>query len=50
MILEKGQIILKPIESLRKNWEKVFEKMHENNNDKLLIDDVFEYENFEEWN
>lgn len=50
MILEQGQIILKPIEKPRKNWEKAFEKMRENNDDKLLLDDVFENENFEEWN
>ena len=50
MILEKGQIILKPIDSPRKNWEKAFEKMRENNDDRLLFNDVFEDENFEEWN
>lgn len=50
LILEKGRIILKPIDSPRKNWGKVFEKMHENNDDRLMFDDVFEDENFEEWN
>tara|TARA_B100000949_G_scaffold199992_1_gene187320 strand:- start:682 stop:927 length:246 start_codon:yes stop_codon:yes gene_type:complete len=50
LILEKGQIILKPIQSPRKNWEEAFEKMHQNNDDKLLFDDVFEDENLEEWN
>jgi antitoxin MazE len=50
MILEKGQIVLKPIHSPRKNWENAFKKMHDNNDDKLLIDDVFEDENLEEWN
>ena len=50
MILEKGYIILKPMDSPRKNWEKEFEKMHENNDDRLLFDDVFEDESFEEWN
>ena len=50
MILEKGQIILKPIDKPRKNWEKEFKKMHQNNDDKLLLDDVFEDENLEEWN
>jgi antitoxin MazE len=50
MILEKGQIILKPIDNPRKNWEKAFEEMHKNNDDQLLFDDVFEDENFEEWN
>ncbi len=50
MILEKGQIVLKPISSPRKNWEKAFEEMRENNDDRLLFNDVFEDENFEEWN
>ncbi|SDE75956.1 transcriptional regulator/antitoxin, MazE [Pricia antarctica] len=50
LILEKGRIILKPIDSPRKNWGKAFEKMHENNDDRLMFDDVFEDENFEEWN
>ena len=50
IILEKGQIVIKPIDSPRQNWEKAFEKMRENNDDSLLINDVFEDENFEEWN
>ena len=50
MILEKGQIILKPIEKPRKNWEKEFKKMRQNSDDKLLLNDVFEDENLEEWN
>ena len=48
LILEKGYIILKPKTEPRKNWDKAFEKMHENGDDKLLMDDVFENENFEE--
>lgn len=50
MILEEGQIILKPIDSPRKNWEKAFKQMRENNDDRLMFNDVFEDENFEEWN
>ncbi|AFU67752.1 toxin-antitoxin module transcriptional modulator MazE [Psychroflexus torquis ATCC 700755] len=50
MILEEGQIILKPISSPRKNWGKAFEEMRKNNDDLLLFNDVFEDENFEEWN
>jgi antitoxin MazE len=49
MILEKGRIILKPIDSPRKNWGKAFEEMSKNNDDTLLFSDVFEDENFEEW-
>lgn len=49
LILEKGQIILRPISEPRKGWDKAFQKMHENGDDQLLIDDVFEDENFDEW-
>ncbi|QNF32909.1 AbrB/MazE/SpoVT family DNA-binding domain-containing protein [Adhaeribacter swui] len=49
LILEEGQIILKPVEQPRKGWEKAFQKMHENGDDQLLLNDVFEEENFDEW-
>jgi antitoxin MazE len=50
LILEKEQIIIRPIEEPRKNWNEAFKKMHEEGDDKLLMDDVFEDEEFEEWN
>ena len=50
LILEKGYIILKPVAEPRAGWEKEFKKMHEKGDDKLLIDDVFVDENFDEWN
>jgi antitoxin MazE len=40
---------LKPIAASRKDWGKSFKKMRENEDDKLLINDVFEDENLEEW-
>lgn len=49
LILEKGYIILKPKTEPRKGWDNAFKKMHENGDDQLLMDDVFEDENFEEW-
>ncbi len=49
LILEKGRIILKPKSVPRKGWEKLFKLMHENGDDKLIIDDIFEDETFEEW-
>ncbi len=49
LILEKGQIILRPISEPRKGWDKAFQKMHKNGEDQLLLDDVFEDENFDEW-
>ncbi|MDZ7741529.1 MAG: AbrB/MazE/SpoVT family DNA-binding domain-containing protein [Bacteroidota bacterium] len=50
LILEKGYIILKPISKPRKAWEKSFKEMSETGDDQLLINDVFEDENLEEWN
>ena len=49
LIMDKGQIILKPVSKPRQGWEKAFEKMAENGEDNLLIDDVFDDENPEEW-
>ncbi|UOB18947.1 AbrB/MazE/SpoVT family DNA-binding domain-containing protein [Abyssalbus ytuae] len=50
LILEKGQIILRPVATPRKNWEKEFKKMRDNKDDKLLMNDIFDDENLEEWN
>ena len=49
LILEEGQIVLRPIPEPRKGWEKQFKEMRKNNDDNLLINDVFEDENPEEW-
>jgi len=49
LILEKGRIILKPVSKPRQGWEKSFQLMRENGDDKLLIDDIFNDENLEEW-
>ncbi|MDA3953747.1 MAG: AbrB/MazE/SpoVT family DNA-binding domain-containing protein [Bacteroidales bacterium] len=49
LILEKGYIILKPKAEPRKGWEKAFKKMHESGDDKPLMNNLFEDENFEEW-
>jgi antitoxin MazE len=35
-MLEKGQIILRPISEQRKDWDKAFQKMHENGVTKYL--------------
>ncbi len=50
LILEKGYIILKPVSEPRTGWENEFKKMHENGDDKLFVSDVFDDENFDEWN
>ena len=49
LILEKGQIIIRPLSRPRKGWDKAFKQMNENGDDRLLFNDVFEDENLEEW-
>jgi antitoxin MazE len=49
IILEKERIILRPIGKPRDNWESVFQKMHLEKDDRLIINDVFDDEKFEEW-
>ena len=50
MILEEGQIVLKPIHNPRSNWDEAFAEMHKKADDRLLFNDVFDDENLEEWN
>lgn len=50
MIFEKDQIILRPLKKVREGWEESFKKMASNGDDEPLMDDVFEDEEFEEWN
>jgi antitoxin MazE len=49
LILEKGQIVIRPKAQPRKGWEKAFERMADEGDDRLLVNDVFEDENLEEW-
>jgi antitoxin MazE len=49
LIMDKDQIILKPISEPRKGWEKAFREMANSEDDRLLINDVFDDENLEEW-
>ena len=47
LVLEDDYIVLKPLSEPRKNWEAAFAEMHRNGDDKLLIDSVFEEENWD---
>lgn len=49
LVLGKDYLILKPKRQPRQGWENDFRKMHEQGEDHLLIDDVFEDENFDKW-
>jgi antitoxin MazE len=47
LVLEKDFMILKSKSTPRKGWGKSFKRMHKNEEDKLLLDDVFVNENSE---
>ena len=47
LVLHDDHILLKPVFEPRKNWEVAFAEMHCNGDDKLLIDSVFENENWD---
>jgi len=47
LIPKEGYLILKPVSKPREGWEASFEKMHENGDDELLIDDIFEDEDLD---
>lgn len=49
IIFEKGYLILKPVSKPRSGWEEAFKEMHDNKDDQLLFDDIFQDENLEEW-
>lgn len=49
LVFEKGYIILKPKTQPREGWDEAFERMNSEQDDLLLMDDVFEDEAFEEW-
>lgn len=49
LIFEEERIILQPVDTPRKGWEEFFTQIHLHDDDKPLIDDVFEDDSFEEW-
>jgi antitoxin MazE len=47
--LEEDYIVLKPSTQAREGWDQAFKKMNEEGDDQLLLPDLFEDENLEEW-
>ena len=47
LVLEPDCIIIRPIKKVRAGWEEAFKSMRENEEDQLLIPDVFEDENLD---
>ncbi|MCX6258270.1 MAG: hypothetical protein NTW49_10315 [Bacteroidia bacterium] len=42
--MEKGHFTIKAKQTPRKGWDAAFKVMHDNGDDKLFIDDIFEDE------
>jgi antitoxin MazE len=49
IILDEDYIVLKPSTQAREGWDQAFKKMNEEGDDQLLLPDLFEDENLEEW-
>ena len=49
LILERGRIILKPVSQPKQGWDAAFKKMHDSQEDHLLMPDMFQEEIDEEW-
>jgi antitoxin MazE len=47
LVMEEDHLVLKAIPNPREGWEEAFKLMHNNGDDALLIDDVFEDEDFD---
>lgn len=48
LYVKEGKIIIEPIMNTRKNWNQEFIRMHQKNDDTLIIDDSLDM-NLEEW-
>jgi antitoxin MazE len=49
LVTEKDHIVIKSLTRPRKDWEAAFKEMNVNGEDQLLLDDIYEDENLEEW-
>ena len=49
LVLEKDHIKLRPVRKAREGWDNQFKKMKEAKDDRMLLPDVFEDENLDEW-
>ena len=48
LILEDNQVVIKPINEPRKDWDETFKRL-DSDSEHLLIPDVFDDEQFEDW-
>ncbi len=47
LIMEEDCLVLRPVPAARVGWEDAFRRMHEEGEDELLIDDLFEDEDMD---
>jgi len=49
VVMKPNHLELRPVKSVRQGWDEKFKEMHEQGEDRLLIDDLPEDEELEEW-
>jgi antitoxin MazE len=49
VIMKQDHIELRPTQTPREGWEDQFKKMHQNGDDRLLIDSILDDDIFDEW-
>lgn len=49
IVMREKHLELKPVKSVREGWDEKFRKMHQMDDDRLLIDELSEDEDLDEW-
>ena len=49
IVMKPNHLELRPVKSVRQGWDERFKEMHEQGDDRMLIDDLSEDEELEEW-
>ncbi len=49
IVMKPNHLELRPVKSVRQGWDERFKEMHEKGDDRMLIDDLSEDEELEEW-
>ena len=49
IVMKPNHLELRPAKSVRQGWDERFKEMHEQGDDRMLIDDLSEDEELEEW-
>jgi antitoxin MazE len=49
LIMKENHLELKALKSVREGWDEKFQEMHEHGDDRLLMDELSEDEELDEW-